>query len=96
MNDQQKDLYARALERGVPEHDIESLVMYLTKGRPLGGFLEAVVDNDLHGAIARADMANRLRLPEIMLFLDRDAPKGAFGFKGAYDNWLDSFQRSTK
>lgn len=36
-----------------------ALEAYRLENRPLGGFLRAVVENDLTGAICRADEANR-------------------------------------
>lgn len=41
----------------------------------LGGFLEAVINNDLRGAVIRADSVNRRYLKEIAMFAKWDIPQ---------------------
>ena len=46
----------------------ESIRAYV-EGRPTGGFLRAVLENDLIGAVCQADHVNRERLPAIIAFV---------------------------
>lgn len=41
----------------------------------LGGFLNAVINNDLRGAVIRADPVNRRYLKEIAMFAKWDIPQ---------------------
>ena len=43
---------------GVPSHMHEGIVAYIETGRPVGGFLTALLSNDLMGALGKADLQN--------------------------------------
>jgi hypothetical protein len=53
-----------------------------------GGFLTAVLSNDLVGAVSRADQQNRSLIPEIVIFLYNRAPAGAWGNEDRVARWL--------
>lgn len=73
---------------GVPEHLRESLVAYVTMHRMTGGFLEAVLANDLSGACARADKNSRVALYDIVFWLFNQAPVGCWGSQAKYNAWI--------
>jgi len=67
----------------------ESINAYVTTGRPTGGFLEAVINNDLREAIVRADHINIRIIPAIVGYLYNECPAGCWGFSGAFDKWVE-------
>ena len=60
---------------------------YVSYGRPLSGFLEAVVSNDLKAVIHIGDEHSIALLPMLIEFMENSAPYQSWGRKGAYFNW---------
>lgn len=86
----QKD-YAGLLRRSdVPEHLQPGLVRYLGDGIRPGGFLCAVLANDLAGAVSRADGDSAKGLVPLVRFLFDYAPVLAWGSTEAVENWIDA------
>ncbi len=77
----------------VPAPVEASLRRYVEQGAPTGGFLEAVIDNDLKEACGRADEQNLAALPAIVAYLVNECPAYCWGFKGAFARWLEVKQR---
>lgn len=71
----------------IPESTIETLTAWITSGRPMGHFCEAVVSNDLREACARADERNRHALFEIVAWLYNHAPIQSWGSPEALEEW---------
>lgn len=81
--------YQHALaDSGVPEHLHDGLIRYLAHRIQPGGFLMAVLENDLAGALNRADGTSRAGLVEIGRFLYNDVPQGAWGSPAKVAAWL--------
>lgn len=72
------------------EHIKESLKRYVENKTPTGGFLEAVLSNDLVGAIGRADSENINRLPEIVRYIYNTLPSNCWGSREKVVQWLNS------
>ena len=72
----------------VPEHLHEGLIEYLAARRPTGGFLQAVLANDLRGAVGRADEQSGPALPNIIMFLVNHAPASSWGTQEQVRTWL--------
>ena len=53
-----------------------------------GGFVRAVLENDLKGAFGKADAYNRERMFEIVKYCYNEIPATCWGSKEAVDNWL--------
>ena len=66
-----------------------SLKNYLGWHIPTGGFLQAVLSNDLTGAFGKADEINRECLHDIIKFLYNEAPIIAWGSRERYHDWLN-------
>jgi hypothetical protein len=66
----------------------KSLDLYVDEGVPLGGFLTAVVCNDLKEAFGRADMANRHQMFEIVDYLYNECPATCWGSKKRHEAWM--------
>jgi len=52
-----------------------------------GGFLTAVLENDLKGAVARADHMNLAKLPEIVQWFTWNAPSSCWGSPEKVEAW---------
>lgn len=68
----------------------ESIDAYVATGRPTGGFLEAVLSNDLKESIARADERALDNLPHIVAYLYNEAPSVCWGSQARVQEWLDA------
>lgn len=66
----------------VPEHTRETLRMYVEEGYDPGGFVTAVLCNDLMGAVSRADSTNIRYLRDIAMFVYNRVPSRAYGGPG--------------
>ena len=66
----------------------ESLDRYAKDRIPPGGFLKAVLENDLMSAIARADHMNRQRLPEICKYVFNELSSSIWGSREKVQNHL--------
>lgn len=81
-----------ALERYIPDYMREGVKLYIEKGIPPGGFLTAVICNDLKGAVARADETNRDRLPDYVMFFYNFAPADCWGSEENMSAWFKRFR----
>lgn len=71
--------------------DIEaSLKRYVEDGCPTGGFLHAVLSNDLMLAMEKADDFNRHRLFDICNYIYNNIPYTCYGSPEIVKNWLES------
>ena len=73
---------------GVPEHTQGALMRYVNDGLHPGGFLTAVITNDLIGAVTRADRWNLDALPSIVMFMLNAMPAASIGSTENMEQWL--------
>jgi len=81
--------YDALIECKVPEHDWNGLIRYVEDGYLPGGFLTAVLENDLMGALGHADIINQRALPAIGQWLYNYAPAGCYGSKEAVQRYCE-------
>lgn len=74
----------------VPSHLREGLGAHIETGREVGGFLRAVLINDLMQAVSKADDVSLAHLAGIVKFLYNYAPSKAFGSPAAVKAWRKS------
>lgn len=67
---------------------IETLNNYVKNRIPTGGFLHAVLSNDLTMACMKADDRNKYRLFEIIQYIYNDLPSNCWGSPEKVDTWL--------
>lgn len=72
----------------IPEDIKQSLEKYTQQRIPTGGFLYAVLSNDLFEAFGRADNENRLLLFNICSYIYNELPSTCWGSKEKVNNWL--------
>lgn len=72
----------------LPEHMQEGAKRYVEKRIAPGGFLTAVLENNLVEACGRADLMNRNALHAWAQWLYMECPRGAWGSPEAVKAWL--------
>ena len=72
----------------VPDHIRETILAYINDRRPTGGFLEAVISNNLVESFARADEINQRAMFYIVSFFYNKAPMACWGSKARYEEWI--------
>lgn len=69
-------------------HIIPCIDRYVDHRIPTGGFLEAVLSNDLREAFGRADIQNRYLMFDIVSYLYSEVPSACWGSPERVKNWL--------
>ena len=69
-----------------------ALFRYLDKGIPPGGFLTAVICNDLLSAVSHADEWNLELIPQYVKYLYNEAPGNCWGSTEAMQTWMEKFK----
>lgn len=73
----------------LPKHIQEGMRNYIENRCRPGGFLHAVLSNDLTGAVARGDASSVAGLRDIVMFLLNEPVDGiCWGSPGAVTRWL--------
>ena len=72
----------------VPEHTLPAILRYINDHIEPGGFLVAVLSNDLKESFARADIENREALFNIVAYLYNEAPENCWGSPEKVKAWL--------
>lgn len=67
----------------------ESIDRYVSDGIPTGGFLKAVMENDLVGAIGTADADAIQNIKHIICYLWNEVPAPCWGSKEKVRMWLN-------
>jgi hypothetical protein len=71
----------------IPEHTRAALRRWVFCGIPPGGFLTAMLTNDLMGAIGSADSENIRAIPQIAMFIYNRLPALAQGSRERMEQW---------
>lgn len=77
------------LEPWIPEQVRQALIRYRDHHIPTGGFLYAVLCNNLKEAIGRADEMNINFIPAIVSWCYNNLPNGSWGTPDAVEYWLN-------
>ena len=72
----------------LPPHIRPGVQRYIEQGGHVGGFLTAVIENNLKEAFGRADAINRERLFDIVTFFHNEAPSECWGSPEAMAKWM--------
>lgn len=72
----------------IPEHLRDGIETYIEKGRETGGFLMALLENDLRRAIGSADPTSLAGLPALVRYLNTHAPSIAWGSVANVQAWM--------
>lgn len=72
----------------IPPHMMEGLIAYRDSHIPVGGFLQAIIGNNLTEAVARADDTNLWIIPIYVSWFRWEMPADAWGNSKAYIAWI--------
>lgn len=78
---------------GVRSDVIQSLDDYVNRGWQPGGFITAVLENNLMEALGRADFYNRESIFEICSYVYNELPLNSWGSREKVSAWLKSFRK---
>lgn len=81
-------LQERLTQCNVPATLHDGLARYIAERRPVGGFLRAVLENDLMNTYRRADEGALPKVHYIVSFLVSHAPADCWGSLDAVVAWL--------
>lgn len=76
------------MSKQIPHFTKLTIDSYVKDRIPPGGFLYAVLTNDLTGSFNRADLENRHALFDIVCYCFNDIPAESWGTKEKVDKWL--------
>ena len=80
----------------IPKRMMAGLERYRDDKIAPGGFLVALLKNDLSAAVQMADDENIRNLPAFMSYLYNELPAGSYGSKWLVEKWLDSKKKTRK
>jgi len=80
-----KNLTGYLIQCDIPEYMHDGISLYINHGIHPGGFLTAVIENNLKEACMRADDFNIKILPNYVRFFYNYAPSGCWG--SPVENW---------
>ena len=69
---------------------MEAIRDYIDKGWGPGGFLSAVICNDLREAVGRADDDNLANLPAFVAYFYNDAPSACWGNREKFEAYIEA------
>ncbi len=72
----------------IPEHMRGAVSRYVMHGLHPGGFLPAIICNDLQSAVARADSVNQSRIADYIRFFSSHVPRAAWGAESMMNKWM--------
>ena len=79
----------------IPKRMQGGLKRYIEEGVTPGGFLVAVLENNLKEAFGRADQENQLIIRNYVEFLYNFAPGACWGSVEKVTNWIEKFSSRT-
>ena len=85
----QAKLHTQANQTSLPKHYVASLDRYLAFGNHPGGFIRAVLNNDLFDAIQRADAEGLKNLGVLCRLVFECLDGNAWGSRNQVDEWME-------
>ena len=79
----------------IPERMMPAIDRYITQGISPGTFLTAVICNNLHDALSRADDENLQNLPAFVAYFYNNAPAPCWGSPAKMKKWITDRKLST-
>lgn len=85
----------KGLTWGCPEHLLPGLERYAIDRVATGGFLRAVLVNDLRKSVMLADEPSSANLAAIVVFCENELPPESWGSEWAVTTWLNPENKSS-
>lgn len=73
----------------IPSHMVDGICDYIIFGVPPGGFLTALLSNDLKESFGRADDMNQRAMRQWVMFMYNEMPSQAQGSPEKVQAWLE-------
>ena len=73
----------------IPQHTKDALDRWVENGWHPGGFLEAVLTNDLFGAVGHADDMNRVAIFDVCSYVYSELPGNCWGTHEVMKVWAE-------
>ena len=73
----------------IPDRMMPGIERYVTYGIKPGDFLTAVIRNNLHDALSRADDENLQNLPAFVAYFYNEAPASCWGSPEKMNEWME-------
>lgn len=73
----------------ISDEILASLDRYVNQGIEAGGFLNAVLENNLAEACGRADIYNKFNLHNIVGYIYNNIPYNSWGSKEKVKSWIE-------
>jgi hypothetical protein len=80
----------------IPERVMNNLLAYVKGEEALGGFLYAVMTNDLFQAVGRADTEMKPLIPLLIHYIHWEIPGGCHGSPEHVKEWMDKKRNEKK
>ena len=77
----------------IPQHTRDALRRWVFTACPPGGFLTAMLSNDLMGAVGKADGENIKCIPQIAMFIYNRVPANCQGSVERMGKWREELER---
>jgi len=77
----------------IPARMMGGIRRYIERGISPGGFLTAVICNNLAEAVARADDENISNLPAYIAYFYNEAPTPCWGNRENMERWVEEFEK---
>ena len=77
----------------IPERMMGGIKRYLEYGIPPGGFLTAIIENNLSLAVQQADSENLRNIPAYVAYFWNKCPLGCWGSPKKMEDWIKSRQQ---
>ena len=77
---------------GIPNYTFTGLKRYVEERKPVGGFLKAVICNNLQDAAGYADETNLENLPAYCAYLRNCVPAACHGSAEKYAAWIKPYE----
>lgn len=74
---------------GIPPYMTEGIHRYIYEGIKPGGFLSAVIENNLIQAVSHADDENIKLIPQYVSYFYNEAPSACWGNRYNVDTWIE-------
>ena len=78
-----------------PVHLLDAIAAYVNNRTPVGGFLTAVLENNLREAMGCADQSSRHGLFDIVMYCHWEIPSVCWGSPAKVEAWL-TYNETTK
>ena len=82
--------YQESLRNTIPPHLMEGIDRWVEKRILPGGFLTAVLENDLKNAVSRADDISKKHIADIVTYLYNYVPSACWGSKEKVEEWAEN------